>query len=405
MKLAAEKGWLFILPWAIEKTGGVNRVVWELSKETFRTGNYHPFIFIPDWDCHGVVTQEIDFYTEMRFRLYTPAFESINCLPFLKFLIRLPFEVNKTIKIIKKHNIRVVNFHYVGGLTPLIFAIIKIVSKVEFRLILSFHGSDLLALEKKTKIFRKLFQFILHKTDNIVCCSKGLSLQFQKLFPAFHEKIKFIHNGIADLFISNPSLTTIENEIPKELNGKSFILTVGTFEKKKGHDILLKAFFEIKNSGSNLSLVIIGQSGPEFENIERLIGSFGLTDFVFTYKNLPPEKLIAFYDTADMFVSSSRYEPFGLVLIEAGARRLPVVATKTMGALEIIENNQSGLLVEKENAEALATAIQYLIDNPDIGRLFAENLRERVLSEFKWQTAWEKYSQLASEKPIVELIL
>ena len=88
-------------------------------------------------------------------------------------------------------------------------------------------------------------------------------------------------------------------------------------------------------------------------------------------------------------------------MLEAGAMRLPVVSTRTMGATEIIENNLSGLLVPRENPEAIAKAILHLIDNPERGRSFSENLRDRVLSKFRWENAWKMYRQLVTNGNLV----
>ncbi len=227
-------------------------------------------------------------------------------------------------------------------------------------------------------------KFYGYKHFNITDLSKDLYIY----------KVKFIHNGISDLFLSDTSLIPPEIELTEELQRIRFILSVGAFERKKGHDLLIKAFLQVRRAGSNMSLVIIGQSAPELENTERLIESLGLTEFVYIYQNVLPEKLIQFYDAAELFVSSSRYEPFGLVLVEAGARRLPVIATRTMGAVEIIENNLSGILVPTENSEAIAIAIRYLLDNPEKGHLLSENLRNRVLSHFRWKHAWSEYENL-----------
>ncbi len=86
----------------------------------------------------------------------------------------------------------------------------------------------------------------------------------------------------------------------------------------------------------------------------------------------------AILNQLDLFVSAARSEPFGLVIVEAMAAQIPVVATRSEGATEIIEDGTSGILVELENSENLAQAILDLADDPSRRNHLANGGRRRV---------------------------
>ena len=90
----------------------------------------------------------------------------------------------------------------------------------------------------------------------------------------------------------------------------------------------------------------------------------------------------SFLHSLDLFVSPSRYDSFGLAIAEAMACQIPMIATKTAGAQEIIENGESGVLTEIGKPEHLAAAILDLIADGEKRKLLAENGRRRIENNF-----------------------
>ena len=96
------------------------------------------------------------------------------------------------------------------------------------------------------------------------------------------------------------------------------------------------------------------------------------------------------YARCDVFALPSDYESFGLVLLEAGAFRKPVVATEVGGVREAIEHGVSGLIVEPGDNKALADAIIRLLGDPDEARRMGESGRYRVATQLTWNHSAEK---------------
>ena len=97
---------------------------------------------------------------------------------------------------------------------------------------------------------------------------------------------------------------------------------------------------------------------------------------------------------AKTFCLPSRAEPFGIAILEAGAYRLPVVASRVGGIPEIIIDGETGLLVEPDDTRALTAALDRVLSDADLARNLGERLYERVVGDFSWKRAYQQYRTL-----------
>ncbi|OAP39364.1 amylovoran biosynthesis protein AmsD [Sinorhizobium americanum] len=150
--------------------------------------------------------------------------------------------------------------------------------------------------------------------------------------------------------------------------GKNILAAVGRLTRQKGFDLLLEAFARIADTHPEWRLVIWGE-GDERRNLETLRDTLGLQKRV----DMPgiTERPGLWIETADAFVLSSRYEGWGIVLLEAMAAGLPVVSFECeWGPRVMITHESDGILVPKEDVEALAKALDRMLSD--------RNLRERL---------------------------
>ena len=170
---------------------------------------------------------------------------------------------------------------------------------------------------------------------------------------------------------------------PKTSDGR-LIGMIGHLSPIKGQDIFIRAAASISAGREGIDFLIVGEDkaadGRNRAEIERLIAELGMSDRV---------TLIGWQDdvrdvlqTLDIFVCPSRIEPFGLVMVEAMAAGVPVVATRSEGAVEIIEDGVTGRLVPIGDTIALAEAIRTLLADPALGRRLAQNALTSVLDRF-----------------------
>jgi glycosyltransferase involved in cell wall biosynthesis len=106
--------------------------------------------------------------------------------------------------------------------------------------------------------------------------------------------------------------------------------------------------------------------------------------------------LASYYQSADILVNPSYSESFGMSLVEALASETPVIATRVGGMVNIVDENETGLLVNREDVNGLAEAMRCLLSDGDLRRQMGKNGRQRVIERFSWpqvaQSALEKYA-------------
>jgi glycosyltransferase involved in cell wall biosynthesis len=221
----------------------------------------------------------------------------------------------------------------------------------------------------------KLQKLLLKNVSGIIAPSNAIadSLEKQNIFPS--EKIKTIRYGI-DIERFSPT-----EKIPNE----TFLVgTIGHISPIKGLDIFVRAAEIVLKKHENIRFVIVGEdksaSGENRRELEDLIEQLNLNSKI----ELAgwTDDVRPFLQKFDLFVSSARAEAFGLVMVEAMLFGLPVIATASEGALEIIENGTSGILVPNENAEALAKAISELFEDRDKRQHLIKNGQQRVEEHF-----------------------
>jgi glycosyltransferase involved in cell wall biosynthesis len=159
-----------------------------------------------------------------------------------------------------------------------------------------------------------------------------------------------------------PNMVRVGGEVTRSPFRDPLILgSLGRLHTNKGYDVLLKALATPALVAKPWRLVL-GGDGPERASLEREAQSLGLADRIHFVGWVSDRH--AFFNGLDIFVFPSREEPFGIVLIEAMAEALPVIVTDTDGPSFIVRDEETGLIVQRENSEALAQAIMVALEKP-----------------------------------------
>ncbi|MBS4025601.1 MAG: glycosyltransferase family 4 protein, partial [Clostridia bacterium] len=163
---------------------------------------------------------------------------------------------------------------------------------------------------------------------------------------------------------------------------------------QKGIDVLLKAFKKLEDQFPQLKLHIIGE-GPEKTFLERLACQLGIADKTFFLGSV--RNIIPALQDIDIFIMPSISEGLSIATIEALALRKPVVASKTGGLTEVVENGVSGLLVEPGCNQMLAQAIKRLIVDVNLRKSLSESGRKRAEELFCVKQMLRKTKQIYQE--------
>ena len=386
---SSKPGFLFVLPWSIDFPSGVNEVVRNLYWQVQEKGGFDPSIVINDWNRTDITTNNES--TIIRFRFRRPWDTGRRFRTLVSFLLHFPSDCWRLSSMVRTHHAKVINAHF-PDLSALQFVLLKLLGGFRGSIILSFHGLDIQSAIQARGLERIFWKILLRKVDAIVTCSHDLRKEISKFAPEVARHAWTVWNGIdPDRFVMTASH---ESCVPKDLRGQPFLLSVGRFERKKGQDVLIEAFLRVLPHHKNLRLVLIGQNGPTSELIRGIVVSRGLQETVILFENLPHACIPWWMKEAKIVVLASRSEPFGIVILEAGMSHKPVIATAVGGVPEILTDGITARLVPPENPEALATAINDLLDNSVESEQLAVNLHKRVIAEFTWERAYYEYVRI-----------
>ena len=165
-----------------------------------------------------------------------------------------------------------------------------------------------------------------------------------------------------------------------------FLLCVGRLIPTKRITDLVEALRIVRLRYPQWRLVIIGD-GPLLEQTQSQIAAAGLSDDIFLAGK--GRDLIPILRSADLFVFPSEVEGLPNAVIEAGLAGLPIVACNAPGVKDVIQDGETGLLVETRNPQALAAAILDLLEHPDKANRFAALAQQRMRAQYSTENALE----------------
>ncbi|WP_100448599.1 glycosyltransferase family 4 protein [Glycomyces xiaoerkulensis] len=196
------------------------------------------------------------------------------------------------------------------------------------------------------------------RLDSIVTTTEADAEAYRRALPEHAGKAECIPNSIPP----NPNP-------PSDLT-EPVIMTAGRLTGMKGFDRLIEAFGRIADRFPEWKVRIYGR-GRDRRKLQRIIAEHGLDSRVELMGAVTP--LEAEWRRASIAAVPSRFEPFGLVIVEAMAAGLPVVCTGVKhGPREIVDNEVNGLLVKPKNLNALADALARLMGDPELRHKLAE---------------------------------
>lgn len=258
--------------------------------------------------------------------------------------------------------------------------------------IVTFHGFPPLGV---AEIPQPMRQELLAHADTILVNTQFAKQRYISV-GAPPEKIQIIPQAIVTKdFLFNPK--------PKPVDTPIEILTVGRLSIDKGHVYALRAIAQLKSKGYKLKYTMLG-CGSDQADLESVMTSLGINDEV---RILPPASgapLFQLYAAAHIFIlpsiqieNSLCQETQGVVIQEAQASGAIVIATKTGGIPECVEDGKSAFLVEDRNAQAIADKVQWIIDNPHHWSEWQHNARQYVQTHFDIDVIGKRLMQIYAD--------
>lgn len=244
-------------------------------------------------------------------------------------------------------------------------------------LVLTVHGSDINLLGH-SRFWRPIVAWVLHNADRIITVSSFMRDNVLD-FGIDAEKVVVIFNGVE----SHPPARGEEERL----------IFIGAFVWQKGPDIMLEAFKEIRSSRKDLLLFMVGD-GPMKDDLERMAHQLGVGDGVVFTGYL--DDLDEIFTRRSIVVVPSREEGFGLVLLEAMTRMVPVIASKTGAIPEIVKDGKNGLLFSKDHPLSLADAVARLFRDRALWDKLIKGGSETV-TKYRWQASVAEIDRVYQE--------
>ncbi len=235
-------------------------------------------------------------------------------------------------------------------------------------------------------LFYRRSILITHKHNNVTPSKHNIFLIVEMLSILFNKKVIAISEAVKKTlqryeFVSAEKIFVLHNGFeyqkyykvanPKaNNNGKIIIGTVCRLERQKGLIYLLSAIKIISAKYPNVHLEIIGD-GSLMQKLKDFSDKLGISNSVTFFGKFAD--VIPFYRRMNIFVLPSIYEGFGIVLLEAMAAGIPIVATSVHGIKEVIVDGESGILVPPKKPDEIALAVLKLIEDSQLTNRLIEN--------------------------------
>jgi glycosyltransferase involved in cell wall biosynthesis len=220
---------------------------------------------------------------------------------------------------------------------------------------------------------------VLKNAGAVIALTKDMKEIMKRIFG---RDIYIIPNGINLDAFKRPPIKSVPNLKSKDY--EKVILFIGRLHPVKGVRYLIQAINILSAEGMvGVKLVIVGE-GEERRSLEDYVKQLHLKEQVIFVGKIPNKKVPDYMAIADVFVLPSLSEGLPLVILEAMASGLPIIATRIGGLPEIIENGNNGFLVQPKNPKEIAEKLKLLLYNRELVEKMSQNNKKKAMN-YSWE--------------------
>jgi glycosyltransferase involved in cell wall biosynthesis len=306
---------------------------------------------------------------------------------FLAFLFCLPIALTRTFLLMRRFKPDIVNVHGVGAncfCLRLLRPWTRVPTVVTVHGVIELPGiaPESFYTATEAKIMSRVCVSTLRHCSFVVGVSQKIVDLARKVSPQAPQRFLVIRGG-ADIPPRNG----------RSENYGNYALLIGRMEKVKGFDVLVRSLALLPHECDGLHVLVAGD-GPEKPHLESLSRELGVESRLTFLGMVDRPTVHQLLKECRFLVVPSRSEGLGTVNLEALAHSKPVIASAVGGIPEIIKDGETGLLVKRDDPEALANALIALWSNPEQGRLMGERGRAVVEKECSWEGLAARYVEL-----------
>lgn len=306
----------------------------------------------------------------------------------LRNKIQLFFDAIKLAKKIPVDSV-IVNFHDNNLYTTMLLTKLFFCKKARFvwqvnDLPLAFHVGVARAIKNtwKDNVRRIYFRFVAKCTDVITV---NVTKNAERVKQCFDREAKVFYCGV-DV---NDKLQKHSYNIK---DNKVNILSSGVFFPYRNYESLIGVIETLKNKNVNVHLDVIGATDrvPEYsEKIKNLVKEKQLENEITIWGQVDDEKYVELHNQADMFAFININQSWGLAVFEAMSCGLPVIVSESVGAIELLHNDEDAIIVDPENIEQVSDVVLKLMNDKDYYSKISDNAY-KVVKEFTWDKLYSE---------------
>ncbi len=290
-------------------------------------------------------------------------FKNESNKPFKKLFYFFAF--SKIKHLLKEHDFDIVHAHYASS-----YGFVGALSKQEMPLVVSFWGSDVFYFPRKNWIAKNILKYVLKKADSIQSSSYVMA---KEINIYTNKNVEVVYFGIdTNLFYPKE----------KEKDEKLIIGVVKTMTPIYAIDNFIRAIPLIKNK--KFEVLIVG-GGNQLEDYKKLSETLQISHKIHFEGKVPHEKVVEKLQQMDVFVNVSHNESFGVSILEASSCGIPVLVHKKGGMIEVVEDGESGFLINDNQPQTIANAVDKLLSDETLRIKMGQNGVKLVKSKFEFE--------------------
>jgi len=355
---------------------GAEQVILNLSREMMRHSELVPVV-----GCIvSVETEQSDLYD-------AAVSEGIEAVKLVIPNSRFPLAMPRIAKELKCLNVALIHSH---GYKPSVYGfLLKVLSGIP--VIATCHlWFEMDKGPLKTRVLIALEKRLYRWFPRVVAVSDGIrNVLIENGVPG--EKVTVVENGVS----IEPGETTDQSELLRQSLGLSAddfcVLNAGRLTRQKAQWTLVEAVAVLKKRQIDIQVLIAGE-GRLKETLMEQIAHYQVEDRVklLGFRSDIPELLAI----SDVFALPSLDEGMPMILLESAARGVPAIATAVGDIPKLIRADETGLVIPKEDPEALADAIELLLNDKPLRQRLADNARSRMQAMYSSQAMYQKYNEI-----------
>lgn len=244
--------------------------------------------------------------------------------------------------------------------------------------------------------YRMMNRAVYAGAARLICSSESTAAIVREQWSIEPDRVRVLLPGVDTRWFAPPHVSRAR---PASWEGRRVVLSAGRLERRKGQDMLLRAIDTVRRDIPDLLIAIVGD-GVEAGRLRDLAAALRVEPFVEFHPEVDEETLRSYYQHCDLFVLANRQvgydiEGFGMVLLEAQACGVPVIAGCSGGAPEALiagggpdapVAGETGLVVDCSSVEPLAAALVSLLSDPVRRAAMGHAARELMVRRFDWDT-------------------